>query len=78
MISCFPTLIPANGVNVTDSLVISPGAASINGYHDALSCLLRVGISVEANFLFPHCPVEALNSPYGLRVIKGNTPVGYP
>ena len=69
---------PVNGLNVANTLVIPLSAISLHGYTDALSRLLRVGVTVKANSLFPHRPVKTLDSPYGLGVTKGNTSLGYP
>ena len=68
---------PINGFNIPNTLVIPLGAVPLDGCPDALSCLLRVRIPAEAYFLLPQCSVEALNSPYGLRMAKGNTPMNY-
>ncbi len=68
---------PVNGFDITNALVIPLVTVPLNSYPDALSCLLRIGISVETYLLLSQGPVEALNSSYGLRVTKGNTPMTY-
>jgi len=57
--------------------VIPLSAVSLYGFSDALPCLIRIAIPVQAYLFLSQSPVETLNSPYGLRVAKGDTPVTY-
>jgi len=51
---------PVNGFDITNALVIPLVTVPLYGYLDALSCLLRIGILVEAYLLRFYLPLSSM------------------